>query len=142
MRGTLEKLYTAKGKVNIIHTGAGTINEGDVLLAAASKAIIIGFTTRVEPGAKRLADSEKVDIRLYDIIYRLSEDVQNALEGLLSPVRQEIVEGNAVVRAVFSVGRRSRIARRICDQRTPFPQRRSKGLSEAVRLYSREPFPA
>ena len=110
VRGTLEKLYTAKGKVNVIHTGAGTINEGDVLLAAASKAIIIGFTTRVEPGAKRLADSEKVDIRLYDIIYRLSEDVQNALEGLLSPVRQEIVEGNAVVRAVFSVGRRSRIA--------------------------------
>ena len=110
VRGTLEKLYTAKGKVNIIHTGAGTINEGDVLLAAASKAIIIGFTTRVEPGARHLADSEKVDIRLYDIIYRLSEDVQNALEGLLSPVRQEIVEGNAVVRAVFSVGRRSRIA--------------------------------
>ena len=110
VRGSLEKLYTAKGKVNIIHTGAGTINEGDVLLAAASKAIVIGFTTRVEPGAKRLADSEKVDIRLYDIIYRLSEDVQNALEGLLSPVRQEIVEGNAVVRAVFSVGRRSRIA--------------------------------
>ena len=110
VRGSLEKLYTAKGKVNVIHTGAGTINEGDVLLAAASKAIVIGFTTRVEPGAKRLADSEKVDIRLYDIIYRLSEDVQNALEGLLSPVRQEIVEGNAVVRAVFSVGRRSRIA--------------------------------
>ena len=110
VRGSLEKLYTAKGKVNVIHSGAGTINEGDVLLAAASKAIVIGFTTRVEPGAKRLADSEKVDIRLYDIIYRLSEDVQNALEGLLSPVRQEIVEGHAEVRAVFSVGRRSRIA--------------------------------
>ncbi len=110
VRGSLEKLYTAKGKVNIIHTGAGTINEGDVLLAAASKAIIIGFSTRVEPGARHLADSEKVDIRLYDIIYRLSEDVQNALEGLLSPVRQEIVEGHAEVRVVFSVGRRSRIA--------------------------------
>jgi translation initiation factor IF-2 len=81
-----------------------------VLLAAASKAIIIGFSTRVEPGARHLADSEKVDIRLYDIIYRLSEDVQNALEGLLSPVRQEIVEGHAEVRVVFSVGRRSRIA--------------------------------
>ena len=110
VRGSLEKLYTAKGKVNVIHTAAGTINEGDVLLAAASKAIIIGFSTRVEPGARHLADSEKVDIRLYDIIYRLSEDVQNALEGLLSPVRQEIVEGHAEVRVVFSVGRRSRIA--------------------------------
>ena len=81
VRGTLEKLATAKGKVNIIHTAAGTINEGDVLLAAASKAIIIGFSTRwsLEPG--HLADSERVDIRLYDIIYRLSEDVQNALKA-------------------------------------------------------------
>ena len=110
VRGSLEKLATAKGKVNIIHTAAGTINEGDVLLAAASKAIIIGFSTRVEPGARHLADSERVDIRLYDIIYRLSEDVQNALEGLLSPVLQEVVEGHAEVRAVFSVGRRVKIA--------------------------------
>ena len=110
VRGSLEKLSTDKGKVNIIHTAAGTINEGDVLLAAASKAVIIGFSARVEPGARRLADAEKVDIRLYDIIYRLSEDVQNALEGLLSPVRQEVVEGHAEVRAVFSVGRRGRIA--------------------------------
>ena len=110
VRGSLEKLATAKGKVNIIHTAAGTINEGDVLLAAASKAIIIGFSTRVEPGARHLADAERVDIRLYDIIYRLSEDVQNALEGLLSPVLQEVVEGHAEVRAVFSVGRRVKIA--------------------------------
>ena len=110
VRGSLEKLSTEKSKVNIIHTSAGTVNEGDVLLASASKAIIIGFSTRVEPGARHLADAEKVDIRLYDIIYRLSEDVQNALEGLLSPVRQEIIEGHAEVRAVFSVGRRSRIA--------------------------------
>lgn len=110
VRGTLEKLASAKGKVNIIHAATGTINESDVLLAAASKAIIVGFTTRVEPGAKRMADTDKIDIRLYDIIYRLSEDVQSALEGLFKPVQQEVIEGHAEVRAIFSMGRQAKIA--------------------------------
>lgn len=110
VRGTLEKLATENGRVNIIHAAAGTINESDVLLAGASKAIIIGFTTRVEPGAKRMAEIDHVDIRLYDIIYRLSEDIQSTLEGLFKPELQEIIEGHAEVRAIFSLGRRIKIA--------------------------------
>ncbi|MDP6494041.1 MAG: translation initiation factor IF-2 [Dehalococcoidia bacterium] len=110
VRNTLEKLATDKGKVNIIHAATGTINESDVLLARTSKAIIIGFNSRIEPGARLMADTSKIDVRLYDIIYRLSEDVQRALEGLLKPVQQEVVEGHAEVRAVFSLGRRVTIA--------------------------------
>ena len=110
VRSTLEKLATDKGKVNIIHAASGTINESDVLLARTSKAIIIGFNSRIEPGARLMADTSKIDVRLYDIIYRLSEDVQRALEGLLKPVQQEVVDGHAEVRAVFSLGRRVTIA--------------------------------
>ena len=110
VRGTLEKLDVDGARVNLIHAAAGTVNESDVLLARTSRAIILGFSTRVEPGARQMADIDRVDIRLYDIIYRLSEDVQRALEGLLTPVRQEIVEGRVEVRAVFPVGRRLRIA--------------------------------
>ena len=110
VRGTLEKLAVDKARVNIIHSATGTINESDVLLAHTSNAIIIGFNTRVEPGAKHMADTDRIDIRLYDIIYRISEDVQRALEGLLTPVLQEVVEGHCEVRAVFPVGRRVKIA--------------------------------
>ena len=110
VRGTLDKLATDTGRVNIIHSASGTINESDVLLARTSKAIIIGFNTRVEPGAKRMADTHKIDVRLYDIIYRLSEDIQQALEGLLKPVQQEVIEGHCEVRAIFSLGRRVTIA--------------------------------
>ena len=110
VRGTLEKLAVDKARVNIIHSATGTINESDVLLAHTSNAIIIGINTRVEPGAKHMADTDRIDIRLYDIIYRISEDVQRALEGLLTPVLQEVVEGHCEVRAVFPVGRRVKIA--------------------------------
>jgi len=110
VRGVLDKLSSEKGRVNIIHAASGSINEGDMLLAVASRATIIGFNVRVEPGAKRISGAEKVDIRLYEIIYRLAEDVQDALEGLLVPVTKEVVEGHAEVRAVFSMGRRNKIA--------------------------------
>ena len=110
VRGVLDKQSSEKGRVNIIHAAAGSINEGDVLLAVASRATIIGFNVRVEPGAKRISGAEKVDIRLYEIIYRLAEDVQEALEGMLVPVTKEVVEGHADVRAIFSMGRRNKIA--------------------------------
>ncbi len=110
VRGSLSKLSTEKARVSIVHAGSGTINETDIMLATASRAIVIGFSTKVEPGARKLAEAEKIDIRQYDIIYRLVEDVQRALSGLVAPETQEIVEGHVEVRAVFSVGRRGNIA--------------------------------
>ena len=110
VRESLNKLTAEDLRVNIIHAGVGTINESDVLLAETSQAIIIGFNTKIEPGARRSATAKKLDIRLYDIIYRLSEDIQSALEGLLTPDVLEITEGHCEVRAVFSVGRNNKIA--------------------------------
>lgn len=110
LREVLAHLVVDRAKVRIIHAASGTITESDVMLATASNAIIIGFTTHSEPGARRLAETSGVDIRHYDIIYRLAEDIQKALEGLLEPEEREIIDGHAEVRATFSMGRRGKIA--------------------------------
>ena len=110
IRGTLDKLSSDLGRVNIVHMSTGTINEGDVLLASASNSTIIGFNTKIEPGAKRMAQVDKTDVRFYEIIYRLSEDIQKALEGLLTPVAKEVIDGHLEVRAIFNLGRRIKIA--------------------------------
>ncbi len=110
IKSSLERLEVEGVKVRIIHTGTGTITEQDVFLAVASQAIVIGFNTRPEEGARRLADNEGVDIRAYDVIYHLLEDVEKALNGLLEPVIIEVVDGHAEVRAVFKVGKRDLIA--------------------------------
>ena len=106
----LERLESDRVKVSILHAGSGTITETDVLLASASKAIIIGFSTTTQQGVERLAEREGVEIRHYNIIYRLIEDVEKALRGILESTYAEVVQGHAEVRAVFSVGRRNRIA--------------------------------
>lgn len=80
------------------------------MLAIASKGIVIGFNTRPEPGARRVADSEGVDIRCYEVIYNLVEDIEKALAGMLEPTYVDIVEGHAEVRAIFSVGKRGKVA--------------------------------
>ena len=105
VKQALERLTTPAVQVRIIHAAAGAITESDVLLAMASNAIIIGFNVKPDQGAQRLADHDKVQIRQYQIIYRLSEDVEKALHGLLEPVIEDVVEGSAEVRAVFSLGR-------------------------------------
>jgi translation initiation factor IF-2 len=110
VKNALDKIASEKTQVRVIHSGASTVSEGDVLLATASKAIIVGFNTRVEPGAKGLAEREGVEIRLYDIIYRLTDDIEQALKGLLQPEEFEIVDGHALVKTIFSMGRRGRIA--------------------------------
>jgi len=110
IKSSLERLEVEGVKVRIIHSGTGTITEQDVFLAVASQAVVIGFNTRPEEGARRLADNEGVDIRCYDVIYHLLEDIEKALSGLLEPVIIEVVDGHAEVRAVFSVGRRDIIA--------------------------------
>ncbi len=110
VRTSLEGLNTDRTRVTVIHASSGSITESDVLLAVASQAIIIGFNSQPEPGARALANQEGVEIRLYDIIYNVIDDIEKALEGLLEPVYEDVVDGRATVRAVFSVGRRGRVA--------------------------------
>ena len=107
---SLEKLGDKDLKVNILHKGAGNIGESDVMLAVASRAIIIGFSVQIDPAASRSAEAEGVDIRLYDIIYKLIDDVDKALKGLLEPVYKDVVSGHAEVRAVFTIPRAGKIA--------------------------------
>lgn len=99
----LNKMSTEKVRLQVIHTGAGAISESDVLLASASDAIIIGFNVRPTPKAKELIEQEKIDIRFYDIIYKLVEEVKSAMEGMLAPVEKEVYLGLAEVRETFSV---------------------------------------
>jgi translation initiation factor IF-2 len=99
----LEKLSTEKVKVRVIHRGVGTINEGDILLASASNAVIIGFNVRQEPKVAALAAREQVDMRFYGIIYQVTEDIKKAMTGLLAPTFKEEVQGRAEVREVFQV---------------------------------------
>jgi len=103
IRDSLEQLEAGDAGVKIIHAGIGGITENDVMLALASQAVIIGFNTRVEPGAKKMAEQEGVEIRRYRVIYELLDDVQKALSGLLEPTYVEVVEGRAEVRAVFPI---------------------------------------
>ncbi|HEV8573299.1 MAG TPA: translation initiation factor IF-2, partial [Dehalococcoidia bacterium] len=109
IRGSLERLSEAEVRLNIIHTGTGAISESDVMLASASRAIVVGFNVKADPGARRLAESEGVDVRHYRIIYELIDDMERAVKGLIEPVTVEVVDGHAEVKAVFRV-RGGRIA--------------------------------
>ena len=110
IRTSLEKVGTEEVRVRIVHGGTGNIIEGDVMLAVASKGLIIGFGTSCEAGAKRLAAMKDVDIRYYDVIYKLVDDVSKALKGMLEPSYVEVIDGRAEVRAIFSAGKRVMIA--------------------------------
>jgi translation initiation factor IF-2 len=107
---SLMKLSTAEVKVTVLHRGVGAISESDVLLAAASGAVIIGFHVRPNLNARRLAEQEQVDIRLYNIIYDAIKNVRDALEGLLEPERKEEVVSTAEVREVFKVSKVGTVA--------------------------------
>ena len=111
LKTSLEKLSTKDIRLNVIHSSAGAINESDVTLAAAdSNAIIIGFNVRPTPKAKALADTEKVDIRKYNIIYKCVEEIQAAMEGMLTPDTKEQVIGQIEVRNTFKVPKVGTIA--------------------------------
>jgi len=96
--------------VNVLHTGTGNISESDITLAAASKAIVMGFNVTADAPAQRMAEKEGVSIRLYDIIYRMTEDIQKALKGMLQPELKERVIGKAEVRQIFKISRFGKIA--------------------------------
>lgn len=110
LSGALQKLSTEEVSVNIIHTGSGAITESDVLLASASDAIIIGFQVRPTSPARKLAENESIDIRLFSVIYDAVDEVHHALEGLLSPEIKEEMKGLVTVREVFKVSKVGTIA--------------------------------
>jgi translation initiation factor IF-2 len=106
----LQQLSTDEVRINVLHEAAGDVTDNDIMLAAASNAIVVAFSTKVTDTARRAAEAEKVDVRQYDIIYKLTDDIQAALRGLLEPVEVETVEGRAEVRQIFRVGKSAVIA--------------------------------
>jgi translation initiation factor IF-2 len=100
---SLLKLSTPKIQVSIIHKGVGQISESDVLLASASDAVVIGFQVRPSTSARRLADNEEIEIRLYSIIYDAINDVKGAMEGMLEKEMEEVIVGNAEIREIFKI---------------------------------------
>lgn len=107
---SLLKLSTNEIKISIIHRGVGPISESDVLLASASDAVIIGFQVRPSLNAKKIADAEQIEIRLYSIIYDAINDIKDAMEGMLEPTFEEHIQGTAEVREVFKIGKVGTIA--------------------------------
>jgi len=107
---SIQDIKTGDIKISILHAETGNISESDVMLAAASKAVIVGFNVQPDAAARRLADSEGVSIRLYDVIYRLIEDIEKALKGMLEPEEREVVIGHAQVLAIFRISKVGQVA--------------------------------
>jgi translation initiation factor IF-2 len=124
----VEKLGKGEIGVKVLYAETGNISENDIMLASASKAIVIGFSVQADVAARRLAEKEGISIRLYDIIYRLTEDIEKALKGMLEPVLTEKVIGRAEVLAVFPISKVGKIAG--CKVREGELRRNAK-----VRLY-------
>jgi len=131
----LVQLSTGEVKVEIVHRGVGAITEGDILLAKASGAIILGFHVRPDNNARTAAEREGVDIRLYRIIYEAVNDVRAALEGLLRPEQREVISGEAEVREVFKISRLGTIAG--CSVRSGVINRqgRARIIRDGVEIY-------
>jgi len=106
----LQQLSTDEVKINVLLEAAGDITDNDIMLATASNAIVVGFSTGITETARREAESEGVDVRLYDIIYKLTDDIDAALKGMLEPEIVEVIEGRAEVRQIFKVGKSTVIA--------------------------------
>jgi translation initiation factor IF-2 len=110
IRHSLERLSNAEVHVKVIHSASGGVSESDVMLAVASKGIVIGFNAKIDAGAKKQAEAAGVEIRQYRVIYNLIEDVEKALKGMLAPVYKDVIDGHAEVRQVFKISRRGNIA--------------------------------
>ena len=117
---------TDEVRINVLHEGAGDITDNDIMLASASDAIVVGFNTKITETARRAAEAEGVDVRLYDIIYKLTDDIEAALKGLLEPEIVEVVEGRAEVRQIFRVGKNTVIAGSLRHRRPDRPRRRPR----------------
>jgi translation initiation factor IF-2 len=102
---SLEKLSTPEIKIQVIHAAIGGITESDINLASSSNALVIGFNTRADPNTKKLADANNIEIRYYNIIYEIIDDIKAAMSGMLSPEKREVISGNAEIRQLFSFGK-------------------------------------
>lgn len=107
---SLKNLSVGDIKLNVIHVAAGNITESDINLALASESIILGFRVNVEPSARRMATAERIGIKIYEIIYKLIDDVEKAMKGLLEPVYEEKIIGEAEIREVFNIPKIGRVA--------------------------------
>jgi translation initiation factor IF-2 len=110
VRGLIEKLENDEVDVKVIHSGVGSITESDILLASAANAICVGFNVKPEPGAKKEAERRKVEIRTYNIIYELIEDIEAAVKGMLAPKFEEEYQGTVEIRVVFNLSRHGIVA--------------------------------
>ncbi|SMB95801.1 bacterial translation initiation factor 2 (bIF-2) [Hymenobacter roseosalivarius DSM 11622] len=135
---SLLKLSTPEVKVNILAKGVGAISESDVLLASASDAIIIGFQVRPSQSARKLAEQEQIDIRLYSIIYNAINEVKDAMEGMLAPSVQETVVANAEVRQVFNITKVGAIAGCMVTEGTFTRRTRVRVVRDGIVVYAGE----
>ncbi len=110
VRGLIEKIENDEVDVKVIHSGVGSISESDILLASAANAICVGFNVKPEPGAKKEAERRKVEIRTYNIIYELIEDIEAAVKGMLAPKFEEEYQGTVEIRVVFNLSRQGIVA--------------------------------
>ncbi|QJX46271.1 translation initiation factor IF-2 [Hymenobacter taeanensis] len=135
---SLLKLSTPEVAVNILNKGVGAISESDVLLASASDAIIIGFQVRPSQSARKLAEQEQIDIRLYSIIYNAINEVKDAMEGMLAPTVQEVVVANAEVRQVFNITKVGTIAGCMVTEGTFTRKTRVRVVRDGIVVYAGE----
>jgi translation initiation factor IF-2 len=128
----LERLKVSDATVRVLHRAVGAINENDVTLAQASGAIVIGFNVRPDPKARTLAEQSGVEIRTYQIIYKLIEDVEAALKGMLKPIFREAILGRASIRQVFHGSRIGTVAGSYVDEGTVTRGSKARVLREGV----------
>ena len=110
VKTAIERLSTSEARVRVLHASAGMINDADILLAAASHALVVGFNVQPQQSARSMAATESVEIRVYNVIYSLTDEIEAALKGLLAPSSKEVVDGHAEVRVIFSLGKRGKVA--------------------------------
>jgi len=134
----LQKLSTEEIQVNIIHKGVGAITESDILLASASEAIVIGFNVRPSAKARLLADTEEIDIRNYSIIYKVIDEIKDAMEGMLSPDIVEEITGNAEIRETYKISKVGTIAGCMVTDGKIFRNSKIRIIRESVVVFSGE----
>jgi translation initiation factor IF-2 len=135
---SLQKLSTEKVQVNIIHKAVGQISDSDVLLASASSAIIIGFQVRPSGSARKLAENEEVQIKLYSIIYQAIEEMRDAMEGLLSAKIEENIVGTAEIRETFKISKVGTIAGCFLTDGKIFRSSKVRVIRDGVVVYTGE----